>query len=186
MTALDLKWLTRIILKKLGLRLGQANILQLYHPNAEKALTRCGHLSRVCEMIENNESIDVALTVAPCQMIWPMLCEKIKLNRLSALLNANEFYLETKMDGERCQVHYNGNEFRYFSRNCNDFTSSYGGYTPILTKLLKAADIKNIILDGEMMVWNREERSFHMKCNYYVKINISCFDYKLLSYFQFS
>lgn len=167
MTALELKWLTRIILKKMRLRLGPTTVLQLYHPKAEKALAQCGHLSRVCEIIENNQSIDVASMVVPCQLIWPMLCERIKLSRLSNLLNANEFYLETKMDGERCQVHYNGNEFRYFSRNCNDFTSSYGSYTPILAKLLKAskANIKNVILDGEMMVYNHEDKSFHMKCN---------------------
>lgn len=166
MTELDWKWLTKIILKKLNLGLGPTNILQLYDLNAETVLKQCGHLSRACEIIENNEPIDVASTVAPCQLIWPMLCEKIKLSRLSDLINANEFALETKLDGERCQIHMNGAEFRYYSRNGNDFTSSYvNTYTPVLAQLLNQKSIQNIILDGEMMVWNRSDESFHMRGN---------------------
>lgn len=170
MTAIDRKWLTRIILKKLNLKFGRARILQIYHKNAEAAFHQCGSLSRMCAIIENNEPIESVDIITPFYVIWPMLCERMNIENLQKIISENDYYLETKMDGERCQIHIRGNEFRYFSRNCNDFTTPYGSdpsggnFTPVLAKLI-AQNVESVILDGEMMVWDREEQAYHTKCN---------------------
>ena len=41
-------------------------------------------------------------------------------------MKGREFYIETKNDGERCQLHKQGDTFRFFSRNGFDFTCDYG------------------------------------------------------------
>lgn len=166
MSALDLKWLTRIILRKMKLNMGSERILSAYHPDAATAIKQSS-LRDVCTNIENGNAMD---TVRPFQQLNAMLCEKLVLRRLKNMLAADEYYLETKMDGERCQMHMEGNEYRYYSRNGMDFSDRYGrntcsgNFTPILARLL-GSHIQNIILDGEMMVWNREVQAFQCHGN---------------------
>ena len=87
------------------------------------------------------------------------------------MLAENGYYLETKMDGERCQVHVNGTEFKYFSRGCkDDLTQVFGSsnrnglFSPFFYGQLNTGEVKNAIFDGEMMVWDNEDDSFLKKC----------------------
>ena len=68
-----------------------------------------------------------------------------------------EFYIETKYDGERMQLHKNGRKYRFFSRNGMDFTDDFGhssssGSGKFATWAEKAFDpqVKTFILDGEI------------------------------------
>lgn len=168
MTAIDQKWIIRIILKKVKLGLGQQKILQLYHPRAKDFYDQYSHLSRVCKCIESGEQLRPAGSVEPLQPVRPMLCEKLDIFNLANLLAKKEYYLETKMDGERFQIHMANEMFKYFSRNSFEYTSIFGGkvtegtLTPHLVRAFKMP-IESFILDGEMMVWNREEQCFHTK-----------------------
>ena len=70
-------------------------------------------------------------------------------------MKGSEFYIETKFDGERFQLHKNGNKFAYFSRNSKDYTGKFGedAYTGTLTPFIHncfAKDVNNLIIDGEM------------------------------------
>lgn len=91
-------------------------------------------------------------------------------------LPAPPFVLETKFDGERCQIHYQYNDdstlpdedrhkFKYFSRNGFDYTTSFQlTLSPRLTEqLVKDQPVRNFILDGEMMAWNKSTKSFTQK-----------------------
>ncbi|KAA3682236.1 DNA ligase 4 [Paragonimus westermani] len=69
--------------------------------------------------------------------------------------------LETKYDGERVQLHKCGTQYRYWSRNCLEWTESYGadgiGDAGTLTPRLHqafATHVRDCILDGEMMAYN--------------------------------
>lgn len=156
MTALECKWLVRIILKKLGLNLNHTKILNEYHPDAARYLKSCSWLSRVCEAIESGRTITEFTNslIKLFQPIRPMLCQKAFIKNIDQMLANDEYYLETKMDGERYQIHIDGREFRYFSRNTNDFTkkfgsdSSGGNFTPTLARLL-SGKLSNAILDGK-------------------------------------
>lgn len=87
------------------------------------------------------------------------------------MLAKDRYYLETKMDGERCQVHVNGTQFKYFSRSGkdDDFTPIFGSsdrnglFSPFFYRQL-TGEVENAIFDGEMMVWDNEENSFLKKC----------------------
>lgn len=88
------------------------------------------------------------------------------------MLEKHAYYLETKMDGERCQVHVKGTEFKYFSRGCKDdltkvfgSNSSTGLFSPFFHGQL-SGEVQNAIFDGEMMVWDVEENAFLKKCKF--------------------
>lgn len=170
MSALDRKWLTRILLKKLALGVGEQRVLETYNPNAFKLYNQCSVLSRVCEVIDSNLPLDQLQfgIIELFKPIRPMLCERGYLSKISQLFSKDNYYLETKMDGERCQAHINGTEFKYFSRNCKEITKTFGAtsntglYSPFLYKQLNES-VKSAILDGEMMVWDNIDGVFSKK-----------------------
>jgi DNA ligase-4 len=92
-----------------------------------------------------------------------MLCQRIDFKTVRELLNQKEFYVETKMDGERFSVHKDEDKWKYFSRNCIDYTDSFNAtLTPYLEKLFEEP-VKSIILDGEMMVWDKIDQQYRDK-----------------------
>lgn len=178
MTAIERKWLTRIILKQMGLGLGQQKMLQIYHPKAFDLYNQYSHLSRMCQAIESGKLTEDSneQCIELFKPLRPQLCERAKIAQVKAMLQQHAYYLETKMDGERFHIHVDGRKFKYFSRSTNeDFTSdfgcdSYSGlFSPTLYEQLRQSDwhgkgkIENIVLDGEMMVWSREEKTFLKK-----------------------
>lgn len=169
MTAIERKWLTRILLKKLKLNLGEKRLMEMYNANAWKLYNEGSHLSRVCLDIETNEPLIQDGCIDIFKPIRPMLCERGYVSEINMMLSKNTYYLETKMDGERCQVHVNENQFKYFSRNCRDeitdkfgATSTTGIYSPFLHSKLNGK-VKTAIFDGEIMVWDREADAFVKK-----------------------
>lgn len=171
MSAIDCKWFTRIILKKisLGSGLGFKRIMQLYHPKALNCYYQYSLLSRTCEIIESGEEIEDQCHIEIFKPIGPMLCERGKIADINEILSDDDYYLETKMDGERCHIHISGNKYKYFSRSCHDeSTNVFGGdstsgiFSPTLHRLLRGK-FQSAIFDGEMMVWNREEKAYVTK-----------------------
>lgn len=172
LTAIDQKWLTRIILKKMRLGLGPQKILSVYHPSASDFYDRYVHLSRVCECVESGETTtgnpatDLFAnkgTIEPMQPFRPMLCQKLNLATFEQQIRLHDFYTETKMDGERFQMHIVNGQYKYFSRNGFEYSAEFGRtLTPFIAKLF-CVPITNLILDGEMMVWNIGEQNYRTK-----------------------
>lgn len=130
-------------------------------------------LSRTCEIIEsgnaNEEENQNQNHIEIFKPIRPMLCERGKIADINGLLGEDDYYVETKMDGERCHIHIKGKEYKYFSRSCNDestkvFGADFSGglLSPVLHRLL-SGKFESAIFDGEMMVWNREQKNYVTK-----------------------
>lgn len=174
MSALDCKWLTRILLKKLNLGLGHQYILSKYHPMAFELYNQNSHLSDVCEIIDSGVPLDDIKNgiIEVFKPIRPMLCERGYIADINEMLKQHGYYLETKMDGERCQLHVNGTQFKYISRQCKDdymtrifgATSTTGLFSPKMYQQLNGK-VRNAIFDGEMMVWDRVTETFLKKGN---------------------
>ena len=64
-----------------------------------------------------------------------------------------EYFVETKFDGERLQVHMDNKEIKVFSRNGVDYNHVYESMLPIFRDNLKC---KSCILDGEIIVLKKE------------------------------
>ena len=177
MTALDQKWLIRIVLKRMnfGSKFSEQRIFSAYHSSAKDLYAAHAHLSKVCECIETGATTVDKVAVVPMLPFQPMLCHRNGFNMIETLLSKSEYYLETKMDGERFQIHLLDGKYKYFSRRGYEYEKSFGSsaiegaLTPYLHRSFKKP-VVSIILDGEMMVWNKEELRYHSKGeNYDVK-----------------
>lgn len=167
MTAIDQKWIIRIILKDMYLGISPGKILSTYHVSARDFQNQYSSLLRVCQAVENGEVYEDNGTVELFRRCNPMLCMRGTISNLQNMMTQKEFYLETKMDGERFHIHIKDGEYKYFSRRGYEFNAfgsdiSNGSLTPFIQSLFKIP-IKNIILDGEMMVWNKEHLIYHTK-----------------------
>lgn len=97
-----------------------------------------------------------------------MLGERAKPNEIEKLMAGKQFYIETKFDGERFQMHMSrspsGIKYVYFSRNGHDYTSTFGSdaysdgsLTPFIDPCFQP-ECTSVILDGEMCGYNSREK----------------------------
>ncbi|KAI2778747.1 ATP-dependent DNA ligase [Daldinia loculata] len=178
----ELKWLIRIILKQMRVGATERTFMDLWHPDAQDLFSVSSSLRQVCWDLYDPKFrlTDGQTSVTLMQCFQPMLChyqmstsfQKMvdKLNSTNRVEGDDEFWIEEKLDGERMQLHMEedddvpgGKRFKFWSRKAKDYTYLYGeGFqdgNSSLTRHLKdafAPGVRNIILDGEMIVWDPE------------------------------
>lgn len=161
-SAVDQKWFTKMILKRMNTQMGTAKILKLFHPMGHELFLKYNHLTRVVELIESGQAESAMIEVTKVfEPIRSMLSQKVTSTSNKDFLLQKEMYNETKMDGERFQLHMKDGQFRYYSRNGHEFS---GGFNALLTPLIQFASVvHSIILDGEMLVYDKNEKRYHTK-----------------------
>lgn len=160
-TAIDQKWICKMILKRMQLQMGTAKILKFYHPQGSALFQKYNHLTKVVELIESGQAESAMVEVTkPFEPIRSMLCQKFTPSLNKDFLR-KEIYQETKMDGERFQIHMKDGAFRYYSRNGHEYSE---GFNMLLTPLIQFTPVvHSIILDGEMLVFDKNKRRYHTK-----------------------
>lgn len=167
MSANEQKWLTRIILKCLRVGLPDVQVLKLIHLDAPDIFDVRMNLSAVVKIFTEippggTYCKDDHLKVKLFSPFKPMLADREALEKAADLL-AGPFFIEPKLDGERCQFHYSASElkFRYFSRQGTEYTYLYGGnqfegsLTPkIVSDRPFSASLESVVLDGELVVYD--------------------------------
>ena len=95
-----------------------------------------------------------------------MLAGNEPLDNIEKEMNFEPFFIELKYDGERMLAHRDPQEnFRFYSRNCNDFTSDFGEhprtgkFCHFINQAL-APDVKSVILDGEVCPFDKNLGTF--------------------------
>ncbi|EXJ55863.1 hypothetical protein A1O7_08794 [Cladophialophora yegresii CBS 114405] len=181
MNAEELKWLIQIILKEMKVGATERTFFALWHPDAESLFNVSSNLRRVCwELYDPNVRLDGdEAGVALMQCFQPMLAlskqEPLKkvVEALRPTPEDPEFWIEEKLDGERMQMHMvtdeshpGGKRFQFWSRKAKDYTYLYGnGFQDpngALTQSIKdcfRGGVDNIILDGEMITWDPNEKA---------------------------
>ncbi|KAK5627607.1 hypothetical protein RRF57_003322 [Xylaria bambusicola] len=183
MNAEELKWLIRIILKQMRIGATERTMLELWHPDAQHLFNVSSSLRRVCwELYDPDIRLTGAQTgVALMQCFQPQLAayematsfdkmiERLHVSTHEMAGNNKSFWIEEKLDGERMQLHMlqdesipGGKRFCFWSRKAKNYTYLYGEglydeANSALTRHLKnafAPGVRNIILDGEMIVWD--------------------------------
>ncbi|OAG44790.1 hypothetical protein AYO21_00751 [Fonsecaea monophora] len=181
MNAEELMWLIRVILKQMKVGATEKTFFHLWHPDAESLFNVSSNLRRVCWELYRPEIRlqDDEAGVALMQCFQPMLAQ-FKQESLDKVVEAlkptaedPEFWIEEKLDGERIQMHMitdddhpGSRRFRFWSRKAKDYTYLYGDgfYDPngALTPHIKDCftdGVENIILDGEMITWDPNEKA---------------------------
>ncbi|KAI6167470.1 ATP dependent DNA ligase domain-containing protein [Pisolithus thermaeus] len=162
-TAEEQRWIVRIILKEMIISVKETTVFSVFHPDAEDLFNTCSDLKKVAWQLSdptrrlNPEDKSIQLFRA----FAPMLCKRTTHNVEESVkeMQGRPFVIEEKLDGERMQLHRRGNEYFYCSRKGKDYTYLYGKHVGqgSLTPYIDAAfdeRIDDIILDGEMLVWD--------------------------------
>lgn len=89
--------------------------------------------------------------------IRPMLADRVKSEEDAIERMGDEFAAEYKLDGERVQLHIEGEKVVLFSRSLENI-SSY--YPDIIEKIPKAIQADNIILEAEAVAINENSGEF--------------------------
>ncbi|XP_002166379.2 DNA ligase 4 isoform X1 [Hydra vulgaris] len=166
--ALEQKWIIRILLKEIRLGMSENTILPLFHPDALELYNISNSLHKVCLDLHDQNITLNKKNIMLMSPFRPMLGMRSTIDNIVKVLKHSEFFIETKIDGERIQLHKNGEQYAYFSRNAYDYSEIFGctKYSGTLTQyinMLFKTDIKTCILDGEMVVYCVETNSFMLK-----------------------
>lgn len=111
MSALEQKWLIRIILRHEKLiGLSEKTVLSLYHPDAKELYDVCNDLEKVCSsLIDQSARTSHLSAISLFKPLRPMLADREKISKFVKKMDYKPFYVETKLDGERVQIHKKGN-----------------------------------------------------------------------------
>ena len=130
-----------MIMRDMKMGLSETSILSVFHPDAVDLFSVCSSLERVCVDLhsldthlneaaivlctpfrchtQGSHSRTVTLHPHPCPShspCRPMLGQRAAVDQVPKLMEHSWFYIETKFDGDRMQMHKNGNQYHFFSR----------------------------------------------------------------------
>lgn len=124
----------------------------------EHAYNVSSDLGKVAETIatKNLEGVE-KFEVILFNPIRPMLADRVKSEEEAVEKMGNEFAAEYKLDGERVQLHIEGDKVVLFSRSLENI-SSY--YPDIIEKIPNAIQAENAILEAEAVAINENTGEF--------------------------
>jgi DNA ligase-4 len=127
-------------------------VLNNFHPDGNDYYNLTNSIKETCKRLESLES-SINDDIAIFHPIRPMLAGKRAMKFFEESSQEKEYFVETKFDGERLQVHMDNKEIKVFSRNGVDYNHVYESMLPIFRDNLKC---KSCILDGEIIVLKKE------------------------------
>uniref|UniRef100_A0A8C5QM37 DNA ligase n=2 Tax=Leptobrachium leishanense TaxID=445787 RepID=A0A8C5QM37_9ANUR len=155
-TSNDLKCVIRLIKHDLKMNSGAKHVLDALDPNAYDAFKASRNLGDVVERVLRNQEapgLKRTLSVQASLMtpVQPMLAEACKSIEYAMKKCPNGMYAEIKYDGERVQVHKNGDHFSYFSRSLKPvLPHKVAHFKDFIPKAFPGGN--SIILDAEVLL----------------------------------
>lgn len=167
-TALEQKWLIRMILKDMKLGVSKETVLQVFHLDAAELYNVTTDLNKVCRQLHDPSVSLSEVSIGLFFAFKPMLAAVANMRQVEKQMGNSNFFIETKLDGERIQLHKDGDVYKYFTRNSFEYTQQFGAsplegsLTPFIHNVFKP-HVFNCILDGEMMAYNPTADTFMQK-----------------------
>ena len=163
-SALEQKWLIRIITKEMKMGMQHGSILAAFHPSALELYNNTNDLQYICTKCTDPKELTVAGDIKSgiflMQPLKPMLASVVDSAKLSVLLKDERLLIEPKYDGERMMIHVTRDKIMYWTRNARNYTAQYGPkYDAVLRAQLKPGT-DNCILDGEFMLYDGVANKF--------------------------
>ena len=159
-TAQEIKWIVRLILKKLQIGCSDSTILKHFHVDADALHNSCMSIRRVADELWDPKVRLHVRAVNFGQPMKPMLADKVQLSTLQHSIREKQIIIENKLDGERLLLHYDHKaaSLFLFSRQGTDYSDAYGKQLkPILKQHCRCS---SCVLDGEIMAWNEADQVF--------------------------
>ncbi|XP_025109281.1 DNA ligase 4-like isoform X2 [Pomacea canaliculata] len=156
------------IQQELKMGLSQASVFSVYHTDAEDFFNVNNSLEKVCRLLRNPATRMHEIGISIFSPFTPMLGDRGTPDKVEKLMEGRPYLIETKFDGERVLLHKDGEEYKYFSRSGNEYTSVFGAtpfdgtLTPYIANCFKP-EVKTCILDGEMLGYHSATKTFGSK-----------------------
>ncbi|KAK9931444.1 hypothetical protein M0R45_018719 [Rubus argutus] len=156
--AQEMKWIVMIILKDLKLGISEKSIFHEFHPDAEDLFNVTCDLKLVCEKLRDRSQRHKRQDIEVGKAVRPQLAMRVgDATGAWKKFHGKEVIVECKFDGDRIQIHKNGTEVHYFSRNFLDHSEYGHAMSAIIVQNVQA---DRCILDGEMLVWDTSLKRF--------------------------
>ncbi|KAM1610658.1 hypothetical protein ACFXTN_021040 [Malus domestica] len=156
--AQEMKWIVMIILKDLKLGTSEKSIFHEFHPDAEDLFNVTCDLKLVCEKLSDRNQRHKRQDIEVGKAVRPQLAMRVgDANIAWKKFHGKEVVVECKFDGDRIQIHKNGTEVHYFSRNFLEHSEYTHAMSDIIVENVLA---DRCILDGEMLVWDTSSSRF--------------------------
>ena len=127
-------------------------------PVLEHAYNVCSDLGKVAEAVSKNGINSLKdFQVKIFSPIRPMLAERVKSPQEAHEKMGPEFAAEYKLDGERVQIHRQGEKIILYSRSLENITNYYPDIVENIGKSLKANEV---ILEAEIVAINDDTGEF--------------------------
>ncbi|KAL8610583.1 hypothetical protein ACOMHN_006302 [Nucella lapillus] len=168
LSALEQKWLVRMIVKDLKVGLSQTSVLSVYHTDAEDFFNVNYNLEKVCRLLRDPATRMHEIGISVFSPFTPMLGDRASPDKVEQLMDGRPYFIETKLDGERMLLHKKGDEYKYFSRSANEFTNAFGAtpfdgtLTPYIANCFRP-EVDTCIIDGEMLGYHAASKTFGTK-----------------------
>lgn len=108
-------------------RLIAVHFFQVYHPDANDKSLVTNDLREICNQLHNPKIKLKKCGIQIFSHFKPMLLERCNIENISELFRDNDlYYVQTKYDGERSQLHMKNGKFKYLTRRGYDITNKYG------------------------------------------------------------
>ncbi|CAM6105482.1 unnamed protein product [Calypogeia fissa] len=157
-SAKEMKWIVMIILKDLKLGISEKTILSVFHPDAEHVFNVTSDLQRVCETLQNRNERYSRHDIQVGTSVRPQLAVRVdSVEEAWKKFRGKQVVVECKFDGERVQIHKDGNSLNFYSRKAIDNQAFKYGIADVLIQNVVP---EKCILDGEMLAWDRSRNCF--------------------------
>ena len=81
-----------------------------YHPDAQEFYDNSNDLEKTITTLANPTDRTLGIDISLFKSFSPMLADRINIAKVNSKLGNKPFYVETKLDGERTQIHKEGNK----------------------------------------------------------------------------
>ena len=112
LSGFEQKWLIRTILRDVKLTgISEKAVLSTYHPDAKELYDASNDLEKVCATLINPFNRSSEIEISLFNPFRPMLADRLSESKILMKMSNKPFYVETKLDGERIQIHKRGNKY---------------------------------------------------------------------------
>ncbi len=164
-SAVEAKYIVRIALSSLRLGVGEKTVIDAFaiaftgdkdnKGKIEDGYDVCTDIGKLGESLARNGMKGVRrFTISLGRPVQSMLAQRVDevSDILEKLKDDDGFAAEEKYDGERVQIHKDGDDVTLFSRRLEDIS---GQYPDVIEYAKKAVKPKQVVLDGEIVAYRK-------------------------------
>ncbi len=160
----EAKYIVRIAIEKMRLGVGEMTVLEAFaktftgdvknKKKIEKSFNVCTDIGELGESLSKHGlkgAKRFSITIG--RPVEAMLAQRVKkVSDILEKIKGDKLAAEEKYDGERVQIHKDGNDIKLFSRRLENITHQFPDLVEYVKEYVKS---KKVVLDGEIIAYKK-------------------------------